>query len=139
VPDQVKKRRNNDLLAIQSAVSLKNHRSLIGKKVNVLVEGPSKNALKRIAGEPGESATGQRLQLTGRTRTDHIVVFDGSEQLTGHIVEVNVEDATAFTLFGTAVIGEQTEGGDNSLVGLDGADTPWKSPCPSRRSLPLVS
>jgi tRNA-2-methylthio-N6-dimethylallyladenosine synthase len=40
------------------------------------------------------------LQLTGRTMTDHIVVFDGDDRLTGHTVSVRIEDASAFTLFG---------------------------------------
>ena len=47
------------------------------------------------------------MQLTGRTMTDHIVVFDGNERLTGQTVDVVVEEATAFTLFGTVVTGEQ--------------------------------
>ena len=46
VPEEVKKRRNNDLLAIQNAVSLADHRRQVGKTVEVLVEGPSKTALK---------------------------------------------------------------------------------------------
>ncbi len=100
VPEEVKKRRNNELLALQSAVSLADHRSRIGQTVEVLVEGPSKAALKQ------EGASGP-VQLTGRTMTDHIVVFDGNERLTGETVSVFVEDATAFTLFGTVVTGEQ--------------------------------
>src|SRR5438067_4984582 len=76
VAEEVKKRRNNDLLALQNAASLQDHRRFIGETVEVLVEGLSKNALK---GEPGASATGGPVQLTGRTPTDHIVVFDGNQ------------------------------------------------------------
>jgi len=100
VPEEVKKRRNNDLLAIQNAVSLADHRSRIGATVEVLVEGPSKTALKH------ETAGGP-IQLTGRTRTDHIVVFEGNERLFGRTVSVVVEEATAFTLFGTVATLEQ--------------------------------
>src|SRR5271165_2479674 len=50
VPEEVKKRRNNDLLAIQNKVSLADHRGRIGQTVRVLVEGPSKNALKASGG-----------------------------------------------------------------------------------------
>jgi tRNA-2-methylthio-N6-dimethylallyladenosine synthase len=100
VPEEVKKRRNNDLLAIQNKVSLADHRGRIGQTVRVLVEGPSKNALKHETG-------GGPVQLTGRTMTDHIVVFEGNERLTGQTVEVAVEDASAFTLFGSVVTGEQ--------------------------------
>ncbi|HEX4591036.1 MAG TPA: tRNA (N6-isopentenyl adenosine(37)-C2)-methylthiotransferase MiaB, partial [Gemmataceae bacterium] len=44
VPEEVKKRRNNDLLAIQGKVSLADHRRWIGQTVEVLVEGRSKKA-----------------------------------------------------------------------------------------------
>jgi tRNA-2-methylthio-N6-dimethylallyladenosine synthase len=100
VPEEVKKRRNNDLLAIQNEVSLADHRRRAGQTVEVLVEGPSKAALKHEGG-PGPR------QLTGRTMTDHIAVFAGNERLVGRTVAVRVEEATAFTLFGTVVTGEQ--------------------------------
>ena len=47
------------------------------------------------------------MQLTGRTPTDHIAVFEGNPRLAGRTVQVAVEEATAFTLFGTVVTGEQ--------------------------------
>ncbi len=117
VPEEVKKRRNNDLLAIQNAVSLADHRSRIGQTVEVLVEGPSKTAFKATGGrfqasggrQPPEHPAGP-LQLTGRTPTDHIVVFEGNARLTGQTVQVVIEEATAFTLFGTVVTSD--------LVGL---------------------
>jgi tRNA-2-methylthio-N6-dimethylallyladenosine synthase len=101
VPDEVKKRRNNDLLALQNAVSLADHRARVGRMVEVMVEGPSKNALKH------DEDAGPLVQLTGRTRTDHIAIFEGNRRLIGQTVEVLVEEATAFTLFGTVVTGEQ--------------------------------
>jgi tRNA-2-methylthio-N6-dimethylallyladenosine synthase len=100
VPDEVKKRRNNDLLAIQNQVSLADHLSRVGQTVEVLVEGPSKTAQKQ------EETTGP-IQLTGRTPTDHIVVFEGNRRLVGKTVQVLVDNATAFTLFGTVITGEQ--------------------------------
>jgi tRNA-2-methylthio-N6-dimethylallyladenosine synthase len=99
VPEEVKKRRNNDLLAIQAQASLKDHQRYIGSTVEVLVEGPSKSALK------GGETTGP-MQLTGRTMTDHIVVFDGNPRLTGQLVRVSIDEATAYTLFGEVVTGE---------------------------------
>jgi tRNA-2-methylthio-N6-dimethylallyladenosine synthase len=92
VPEEVKKRRNNDLLAVQAANSLADHRPWIGKSVEVLVEGPSRH---------GQRATGPVNQLTGRTMTDHIAVFDGPDRLIGQTVTVDVTDASAFTLYGT--------------------------------------
>jgi tRNA-2-methylthio-N6-dimethylallyladenosine synthase len=126
VPEEVKRRRNNELLAIQNKVSLEDHRRHVGRTVEVLVEGPSKAALKHDGPGP--------RQLTGRTRTDHIVVFDGNERLVGRTVAVQVEAATAFTLLGRVVTGER--------VGVDGepaaAEGPVRAAVPGRRSLPLV-
>ena len=99
VPEEVKKRRNNDLLAVQNAVSLGEHLKFVGRRVEVLVEGPSKNAFR-------EDQTLAR-QMTGRTRTDHIVVFPGREGLAGSTVEIDVEEASTFTLFGTIVTTKQ--------------------------------
>src|SRR5262249_38523520 len=50
VPEEVKKRRNNDLLAIQNKVSLADHLRYVGQTVEVLVEGLSKTALKASGG-----------------------------------------------------------------------------------------
>lgn len=101
IPEEVKKRRNNDLLAIQGESSLADHRRWIGETVEVLVEGVSKKTFSREA-EPRALP-----QLTGRTMTDHIVVFDGNERLTGRTVSVRIADATPYTLFGDVVTGEQ--------------------------------
>src|SRR5262249_45050883 len=43
VPEEVKKRRNNDLLAVQTAISREDNRRLIGGEMTVLVEGPSRS------------------------------------------------------------------------------------------------
>ena len=94
VPEEVKKRRNNDLLAVQSEVSRIDHRRFVGTTVEVLVEGPSK--LSRAHG-----ATGDTMQLSGRTATDHIAVFDGPPSLAGRLVRVVVADASTLTLFGS--------------------------------------
>ncbi len=102
VPEAVKKRRNNDLLAVQNANSLADHRAQIGRTVEVLVEGPSKRGASHSPG----LAPGAVKQLTGRAMTDHIVVFDGTERLTGQTVRVYVEDASAFTLYGRVPTGE---------------------------------
>jgi tRNA-2-methylthio-N6-dimethylallyladenosine synthase len=93
IPEDVKKRRNNDLLAVQNENCLADHRSQIGKHVEVLVEGPSKRANRSRTGT-------DHPQLTGRTMTDHIVVFDAPSRLIGQIVPLAIEDASSFTLFG---------------------------------------
>src|SRR5262249_12964228 len=125
IPEAVKKRRNNDLLAVQNANSLADHRAQIGKTVEVLVEGPSKRGLASPERERGEP-----IQLTGRSMTDHIVVFDGTDRLVGRTVKVKVDDASPFTLYGTVPTDE--------LVGVDVSREPEASAPAARFSLPLV-
>ena len=71
VPEEVKKRRNNDLLAIQTAISLEDNRRLIGRDDEVLVEGPSRSTTRREGWDGLD-------QLTGRTACDRIVGLRGA-------------------------------------------------------------
>lgn len=96
VPDEVKRRRNNELLAIQSAISQEDNQPFVGRRVEVLVEGPSKTAQRHDDGA-------DVLQLVGRTTCDRIVVFAGNRRQIGRLLPVAVVDANAFTLFGAVV------------------------------------
>jgi len=100
VPDAVKKRRNNELLAIQNQISEEDNQRFLGRTVHVLVEGPSKKA------DPN-AAPGTPIQLTGRTHDDRIVVFDGNPRLVGEFVNIGIYDVTTFTLIGTIITHEQ--------------------------------
>lgn len=100
VPNEVKQRRNNDLLAVQSVISEEDNQDFIGRTVKVLIEGPSKRAVGH--GDEEEPI----LQLTGRTHCDRIVVFEGNRRQIGQTLPVTVYDATAFTLFGNVVTQE---------------------------------
>ena len=129
VPEETKKRRNNDLLAIQNGVSLADHRRRVGDTVEVLVEGPSKAERKASGGR--KPLDGRPVQLTGRTMTDHIVVFEGNERLIGRAISVQIEEATAFTLFGTVVTDEQ--------VGVDRSEAVASPAVATRRiGLPVL-
>jgi tRNA-2-methylthio-N6-dimethylallyladenosine synthase len=97
VPHDVKQWRNNELLAVQDAISEEENQRFVGRTMEVLVEGPSKTSLKR-----GEE--GPLLQLTGRTHCDRIVVFDGTSRLIGRLLPIHISDATTHTLFGVPVI-----------------------------------
>jgi tRNA-2-methylthio-N6-dimethylallyladenosine synthase len=89
IPDTIKKRRNNELLAIQDEISLELNKQFIGRKVEILVEEISKNY------EDG------KIQLSGRTNCDRIVVFDSNNQnLIGQFLEIKIQNTTPFTLFG---------------------------------------
>jgi tRNA-2-methylthio-N6-dimethylallyladenosine synthase len=134
VPEEVKKRRNNDLLAIQSANSLEDHRARIGETATVLVEGPSKATVKANRGHDLPKQSGP-VQLTGRTMTDHIVVFEGNPRLAGRTIRVEITEATPFTLFGDVLTGEQIGVGEGQP--LDTAPGPDADPR-GRLALPLI-
>jgi len=85
VPDETKRARNLKLLELQKKISLEENTKMIGKKVEVLVEGASKSDPNR---------------LSGRTRQNHIVVFNGSQELVGKLVGVVIHEVTDLTLFG---------------------------------------
>ncbi len=94
VPEAVKRRRNNELLAVQNAISLEDNQPWVGRQAEILVEGPSKTA-RRHAADPAAPT-----QLVGRTRCDRIVVFDGPPSLAGRILSVHIQRAETVTLFG---------------------------------------
>ena len=47
----------------------------------------------------------EKTQLTGRTRGDQVVAFDGDPALKGELVDVEIVDAKNLTLFGKIVEG----------------------------------
>jgi len=107
VPDDVKRRRNNELLELQNQISDEENHAFLGREVMVLVEGPSKAAEKHGAAQRAESspspAFSEQLQLTGRTHCDRIVVFTGNRRQIGQFLPVVIYDANAHTLFGEVV------------------------------------
>jgi tRNA-2-methylthio-N6-dimethylallyladenosine synthase len=108
VADESKRRRNNDLLAVQQEVSAQMNRESIGKTVEVLVEGESKLVSRRAASagdvelgwERRGGGVSNQTQMVGRTRGDQVVVFDGSSSLTGQILQIQIVDGKNLTLFG---------------------------------------
>jgi tRNA-2-methylthio-N6-dimethylallyladenosine synthase len=115
VPEDVKRIRNNQLLAVQGEICADNNRQMVGKTVDVMVEGESKLVSKRAYPSSKvtlgwESRQGQfidpaptKTQLVGRTRGDQVVCFDGELQLKGSILNVEIVDAKNLTLFGKVV------------------------------------
>ncbi len=106
VPDDVKRRRNNELLALQNQISEADNQAFLGKELIVLVEGPSKAAEKLADAEPPDTrhpTPDTQLQLTGRTHCDRIVVFTGNRRQIGHMLPIVIYDANAHTLFGEVV------------------------------------
>jgi len=113
VPDEAKRRRNGELLAVQQQVSVESNRQMIGKTVEVMVQGESKlvsrqstyPASKVELGWEQRGAMNERTtQMIGRTRGDLVVCFDGEQSLKGQILDVEITDARNLTLFGRAVV-----------------------------------
>lgn len=86
IPEEEKIRRLNEMIALQSELSLQCNRECIGKTYQVLAEGYSKRS---------------RQQLYGRTEQLRTVVFDKGSHKPGDFVNVIITDATSATLFGT--------------------------------------
>jgi len=100
VPEQVKRRRNNEALAVQQRISDEIAQAQIGKRLEVFVEGVSARERKkqRTAGLVG-------LTVGGRSDDDLIILFDAPRgrspgDLIGRLVGVEIERANALTLFG---------------------------------------
>ena len=85
VPDEVKRRRLAEVIELQRRTSSRLRRALLGRRVTVLAEELSRN-------DPGE--------LLGRTQSDRMVVFGGSEALLGSFVTVSLEELRGNTLWG---------------------------------------
>lgn len=85
--EKIKKERLNKVITLQKEISLKKNILQIGKNFDVLVEGESRKDPDR---------------LTGRTRTNLVVNFKGSRELTGSIVSVEIVDASNSCLYGSA-------------------------------------
>jgi tRNA-2-methylthio-N6-dimethylallyladenosine synthase len=110
VPEEVKRRRNNELLVLQNEISEEDNAEFIGTDVEVLVEGPSKSAAKASALEGAEDRSGGATQLVGRTSCDRIVVFEGNPRLAGSLAQVAIHDCSCTTLIGTIVTREYQHG-----------------------------
>ncbi|MCC6581791.1 MAG: MiaB/RimO family radical SAM methylthiotransferase [Phycisphaeraceae bacterium] len=105
VSEADKRRRNNELLALQSMISAEIHQQCVGRTVRVFVESISRKTRKRRnAADPSVELTWEKpeeiAQLSGRTDGDLIVMFDGDESLIGSIVDVEIDKAAPLTLFG---------------------------------------
>ncbi len=109
VPEDVKRRRNTELLAVQGAVAAANNTDMVGKTIQVLVEGESKLVSKQAAYPRSNVEVGwvnkapRATQMIGRTGGDQIVVFDGDLSTKGELMDVEIISAKNMTLFGNRV------------------------------------
>ena len=88
VPPEVKTRRLNEIIELQSAISLERNRECVGQTYEVLIEGTS----RRDSGS-----------LFGRTSSNKVCVFPALGHRPGEYVKVKVESCTSATLLGNIV------------------------------------
>jgi tRNA-2-methylthio-N6-dimethylallyladenosine synthase len=93
INESIKERRNHDLLELVNQSAVRINQRLIGQTLEVLCEGPSKTNPSR---------------LMGRTRTNKIVHFEGPYDFVGTLVDIRIERASGFSLYGEPVNVEAT-------------------------------
>ena len=106
VPEEVKRNRNNELLAVQGEVCAANNAAMVGQTVEVMVQGegtphtPPATAGSVELGWEKQRGTLPTRQMLGRTRGDQIVAFDGEASMKGRLLSVRITGARQMTLFG---------------------------------------
>jgi len=101
VPEEVKLRRLNELIALQTDISARQNKKDVGHCFDVLVEGVSKRSQQKLR----EGGAGAEIQLCGRTGQNKMVVFDKGNHHIGETVSVVITGSTSATLIGEAVAG----------------------------------
>lgn len=107
VPTKIKSERLNTLLAHQYKIAEKRFAMHIGREVDLLVEGPSKNDnLIRHRSEkswgPSHHSGRPSFVWTGRAASNHVVNFitESPRPLTGQILRVKIHAASSLALQG---------------------------------------
>jgi tRNA-2-methylthio-N6-dimethylallyladenosine synthase len=89
VPESVREERNRDILAIVDESAAQRNTALVGRRVEILCEGPSRSNADF---------------LMGRSPGNKIVIFEGSERHIGEVFEVRIERTTGFSLYGNPAL-----------------------------------
>jgi len=87
--EEEKEARNQDLLSVVNASASRKLEACIGTCQEILCEGTSRNDPTR---------------LSGRTRTNKIVILEGGSRFHGEIFDVAITSASASTLYGDPAI-----------------------------------
>lgn len=87
VDEKVKNARLSELLSVQEEISLEKNKPYENKILRVLTDGRSRNP----------------LVLSGRTDSNKLVHYEGDESLIGEYVDVYVERADAYAMYGKIV------------------------------------
>lgn len=98
VPEEVKVRRLNEIIALQNRLSAEANARCVGQTYEVLAEGVSKRS---------------RDQLFGRTEQNRVVVFDRGKHRIGDFVMVKITESSSATLKGEEVLPRTDEETDS--------------------------
>jgi tRNA A37 methylthiotransferase MiaB len=129
----VKRRRLNELLALQEPIGLERNRAWLGREVEVLVDtivrprshehddghderdaagGGERGDARVAAATPGPG----EVRLSGRTRQNKLVHLIGPASWIGRLVRVQVEHAGPYALRGTARAKDARSGKDSRAL-----------------------
>ncbi|MDX1952450.1 MAG: tRNA (N6-isopentenyl adenosine(37)-C2)-methylthiotransferase MiaB [Verrucomicrobiota bacterium] len=89
VAEEVKEERHARILELVNRISATRYQGMVGKRVEILVEGPSRKNAER---------------LEGRTSCNKIVVFEGSPRHVAQLMELQITRTGSFTLYGDPAI-----------------------------------
>jgi tRNA-2-methylthio-N6-dimethylallyladenosine synthase len=92
IPNDVKKRRLNEIILLQRNLSHANTKSYLGKTTEVLIEGTSKKS---------------KDHWMARNSQNYVAVFPKNNEKVGDFVQIKVEECTSATLIGHAVSAPQ--------------------------------
>lgn len=88
IPEEIKVRRLNELIALQNELSAESNRRCIGQEVEVLIEGVSKRS---------------REELFGRTGQNKVVIIPRGEHRIGQTVKARILESSSATLRGEVI------------------------------------
>ena len=89
LPEELIEERHARLLEAVDEIRVRKLNDYVGRRMEILVEGPSRRNAAR---------------LEGRTRCNKIVVFEGGERFVGQVMDVEIESASPTTLYGNPAI-----------------------------------
>jgi tRNA-2-methylthio-N6-dimethylallyladenosine synthase len=89
VSRELREERNQRLLEVVNGIARRKYAAFTGRRVEILVEGPSKKKFGR---------------LMGRSRCNKIVLIEGSARHLGQIMDVKITRAGSFALYGDPAI-----------------------------------
>jgi tRNA-2-methylthio-N6-dimethylallyladenosine synthase len=100
VPPATKRRRLNELLAVQERIGLERNLGWVGSRVEVLVDTLTPPRTHDHDGETVVPTTAGMVAASGRSRQNKLVHLEAPESLVGSIVQVTVEAAGPYSLRG---------------------------------------